>query len=107
MSVNRRIFGESKGRVWLERFTEMSRAVAGGIEEPLDLIKLCLDERILVKLKGERELRGVLHVHLPVCPVAAPLLLGIRPAHEPGDGAGRRDKAYSWTAAGEADSEGF
>jgi hypothetical protein len=37
---------------------------AGFIEEPLDLIKLSLDEKILVKLKGDRELRGVLHVHL-------------------------------------------
>jgi U6 snRNA-associated Sm-like protein LSm3 len=39
-----------------------TKAVAGGIEEPLDLIKLSLDERILVKIKGNRELRGVLHV---------------------------------------------
>lgn len=38
------------------------RAIAGGIEEPLDLIKLSLDEKILVKLKGNRELRGTLHV---------------------------------------------
>lgn len=40
-----------------------AKAVAGGIEEPLDLIKLSLDEKIYVKLKGDRELRGVLHVH--------------------------------------------
>lgn len=33
-----------------------------GIEEPLDLIKLCLDEILYVKMKGERELRGKLHV---------------------------------------------
>ena len=32
------------------------------VKEPLDLIKLSLDERIYVKLRGERELRGVLHV---------------------------------------------
>lgn len=38
------------------------RAIAGGIEEPLDLIKLSLDEKIFVKLKGNRELRGTLHV---------------------------------------------
>lgn len=46
--------------------TQMSsgagRAIAGGIEEPLDLIKLSLDEKIFVKLKGNRELRGTLHV---------------------------------------------
>jgi hypothetical protein len=40
------------------------RAIAGGIEEPLDLIKLSLDEKIFVKLKGNRELRGTLHVSL-------------------------------------------
>ena len=32
------------------------------VKEPLDLIRLSLDERIYVKLRGERELRGVLHV---------------------------------------------
>ena len=30
-------------------------------EEPLDLIRLSLDERIYVKCRGERELRGKLH----------------------------------------------
>lgn len=34
------------------------------VKEPLDLIKLSLDERIYVKLRGDRELRGVLHVSL-------------------------------------------
>lgn len=32
------------------------------VEEPLDLIRLSLDDRIYVKLRGERELRGKLHV---------------------------------------------
>jgi U6 snRNA-associated Sm-like protein LSm3 len=32
------------------------------VEEPLDLIKLSIDERIYVKCRGERELRGKLHV---------------------------------------------
>ena len=32
------------------------------LEEPLDLIKVSLDEVIFVKMKGERELRGRLHV---------------------------------------------
>lgn len=38
------------------------------VKEPLDLIKLSLDERIYVKLRGDRELRGRLHVrsHHPV-----------------------------------------
>ena len=32
------------------------------MEEPLDLIRLSLDERIYVKCRGDRELRGQLHV---------------------------------------------
>ena len=32
------------------------------MKEPLDLIRLSLDERVYVKLRGERELRGKLHV---------------------------------------------
>lgn len=34
----------------------------GGIEVPLDLIRLSLDQRIFVKLRGDRELRGKLYV---------------------------------------------
>ena len=34
----------------------------GSVEEPLDLVRLSLDERIYVKLRGDRELRGNLHV---------------------------------------------
>ncbi|KAF0720759.1 Aste57867_38 [Aphanomyces stellatus] len=33
------------------------------ITEPLDLIKLSLDERIYVKCRGERELRGKLQAY--------------------------------------------
>ncbi len=33
------------------------------VEEPFDLVKLSLDERILVKLRGDRELRGKLHAY--------------------------------------------
>lgn len=44
--------------------TEVSAPLAdiGAVEEPLDLVRLSLDERIYVKLRGDRELRGVLHV---------------------------------------------
>ena len=30
--------------------------------EPLDLVRLCIDETVLVKLRGDRELKGRLHV---------------------------------------------
>ncbi len=33
--------------------------------EPLDLIKISLDERVYVKLRGGRELEGKLHVSYP------------------------------------------
>jgi len=36
---------------------------SGTVEEPLDLIRLSLDERIYVKMRGERELRGRLHAY--------------------------------------------
>ncbi|PRD27753.1 UNVERIFIED_CONTAM: Lsm3 [Trichonephila clavipes] len=37
-------------------------STANAVEEPLDLIRLSLDERIYVKMRNERELRGRLHV---------------------------------------------
>jgi U6 snRNA-associated Sm-like protein LSm3 len=30
--------------------------------EPLDLVRLCIDEIVIVKLRGDRELKGRLHV---------------------------------------------
>jgi U6 snRNA-associated Sm-like protein LSm3 len=33
----------------------------GDVEEPLDLVRLSLDERIYVKMRNERELTGRLH----------------------------------------------
>ncbi|VIO86782.1 Uncharacterized protein BM_BM6953 [Brugia malayi] len=35
--------------------------VSTGVEEPLDLIRLSLDERIYVKMRNDREVRGRLH----------------------------------------------
>lgn len=32
------------------------------MEEPLDLIRLSIDERVYVKCRGDRELKGKLHV---------------------------------------------
>ena len=39
-----------------------SQMASKTVERPLDLIRLSLDERVYVKLKGDRELRGKLHV---------------------------------------------
>jgi hypothetical protein len=40
------------------------------VREPLDLIRLSLDEKVYVKLKSERELRGKLHVRPGLLPLA-------------------------------------
>lgn len=37
-------------------------SASSGIQEPFDLIRLSLSERVFVKLRGDRELTGVLHV---------------------------------------------
>jgi len=35
--------------------------------EPLDLVRLCLDEVVYVKLRGDRELKGRLHAYDSHC----------------------------------------
>ena len=35
--------------------------MATAIQTPLDLVRLSIDEKVLVKLKGDRELKGKLH----------------------------------------------
>lgn len=35
---------------------------AAAVSEPLDLVRLLLDEVVFVKLRGDRELKGRLHV---------------------------------------------
>ena len=43
-----------------ESSADIQQAVT--VEEPLDLVRLSLDERIFVKLRNSRELKGRLHV---------------------------------------------
>lgn len=38
--------------------------VTATVDEPLDLIRLSLDERIYIKLRNDREVRGQLHVRV-------------------------------------------
>jgi len=42
---------------------QTSAPVQATVEEPLDLIRLSLDERVYVKMRNERELRGRLHAY--------------------------------------------
>ena len=37
---------------------------AAAVSEPLDLVRLSLDEIVFVRLRGDRELKGRLHVRL-------------------------------------------
>lgn len=48
---------------------EVDNIPAITVKEPLDLIRLSLDERIYVKMRNERELRGRLHVSIFEKPV--------------------------------------
>lgn len=45
-------------------YTFSFQVPAINVKEPLDLIRLSLDERIYVKMRNERELRGRLHVNI-------------------------------------------
>ncbi|KAK0551368.1 Sm-like protein lsm3b [Tilletia horrida] len=38
-------------------------AATGGVNEPFDLLRISLSERVFVKLRGDRELRGTLHAY--------------------------------------------
>ncbi|ORY68536.1 uncharacterized protein BCR38DRAFT_482023 [Pseudomassariella vexata] len=41
----------------------MSEGEEGPASEPLDLVRLCLNEEVYVKLRGDRELKGRLHAY--------------------------------------------
>lgn len=47
------------------------------VSEPLDLVRLSLDEIVFVKLRGDRELKGRLHVSLPWHPLRLTHLPGV------------------------------
>ncbi|CAF1177813.1 unnamed protein product [Adineta steineri] len=40
---------------------QATTATTTSVEEPLDLVRLSLDEKVCVKMRNERELRGRLH----------------------------------------------
>lgn len=56
------VMSESAARVLDATSTTMDTSAA--IQEPFDLIRLSLSERVFVKLRGDRELTGILHVRL-------------------------------------------
>ena len=48
------------------------------VSEPLDLVRLLLDEVVFVKLRGDRELKGRLHVRQPTVASAPVPLRGLQ-----------------------------
>ena len=49
----------------------------GSVSEPLDLVRLLLDEVVFVKLRGDRELKGRLHVRILSRPQRQPPLITV------------------------------
>lgn len=55
-------------RTAFRNFDDLKMADAGdgdvtAVSEPLDLVRLSLDEIVFVRLRGDRELKGRLHVY--------------------------------------------
>ncbi|EPE33555.1 Sm-like ribonucleoprotein [Glarea lozoyensis ATCC 20868] len=46
---------------------DVDDTASGPVSEPLDLVRLCLDEVVFVKLRGDRELKGRLHAYDSHC----------------------------------------
>lgn len=53
-----------KVEIFIDRNKCLLQVAVMTVKEPLDLIRLSLDERIYVKMRNERELRGKLHVSI-------------------------------------------
>lgn len=47
----------------LDKHIKMDAVVDSQIQEPLDLVKLALGERVLIKLRGDRIVTGILHAY--------------------------------------------
>uniref|UniRef100_A0A4W3K760 U6 snRNA-associated Sm-like protein LSm3 n=2 Tax=Callorhinchus milii TaxID=7868 RepID=A0A4W3K760_CALMI len=63
-AANRPLCGARTGSVGINMADEGDQPqTTNTVEEPLDLIRLSLDERIYVKMRNDRELRGRLHAY--------------------------------------------
>ena len=60
------VYAHAPTHVILRRVKKMADdrdvPIQSAVEEPLDLVRLSLDERVFVKMRNDRELRGKLHV---------------------------------------------
>ena len=64
----------------LRAMADVDDGASAPVSEPLDLVRLCLDEIVFVKLRGDRELKGRLHASRTISLQWARLtgVLGIR-----------------------------
>lgn len=86
---------------------EPEDASANPVNEPLDLVRLSLNEVVFVKLRGDRELQGRLHVRMSGRPgeralmdntgIRQPLQLGSRRRHRDSVRCGRGGRARERT----------
>jgi len=70
----------------------MSTPPTSTTSEPFDLVRLCLDEPVFIKLRGDRELQGKLHVS---CLVARSMLVALFPSKEKDIQRGRESRVES------------
>jgi hypothetical protein len=75
---------------------------SGSVSEPLDLVRLSLDEIVFVKLRGDRELKGRLHVSRrlstrvsAVCTLSTDPFAGLRQSLQPRAGRRGRDDLHN------------
>ncbi|KAJ1365178.1 U4/U6-U5 snRNP complex subunit lsm3 [Parelaphostrongylus tenuis] len=53
----------SQMKIIMAEKKDIPQMLSSTVEEPLDLIKLSLDERVYVKMRNDREIRGRLHAY--------------------------------------------
>eukprot|EP01025_Chloroclados_australasicus_P039028 TRINITY_DN402_c0_g1_i3.p3 TRINITY_DN402_c0_g1~~TRINITY_DN402_c0_g1_i3.p3 ORF type:complete len:238 (-),score=17.30 TRINITY_DN402_c0_g1_i3:273-986(-) len=57
------VYNLSNSNTFENNLFKMSEEKNSAIKDPMDLIKYSLDEKVLVKCRGERELHGTLHAY--------------------------------------------
>jgi hypothetical protein len=68
---------KSAKRPTLHIMADVDDGTSAPVSEPLDLVRLCIDEIVFVKLRGDRELKGRLHV-VPNFPLTLDVLISYR-----------------------------
>ena len=64
MSSISNLCGDSSTPKDFRHMADVEGGASASLSEPLELVRLSLNEKIYVKMRGDRELRGRLHVKL-------------------------------------------